>query len=500
MIRNLKKLLILILSISIFGCLSENRPTADASPIKNRPNILILLTDDQSFNTINALGNKEVSTPNIDKLVSKGFTFTHAYIMGSFSGAVCMPSRAMLMTGQYLQKLDKVQGAIGENIKTMPQLLKESGYTTFFTGKWHNRKASFFKSFTNGENIFLMGGNGNHLKVPLYNFDPSGIYPEKNKFFKDKFSSVLFKEAAVNFLREYDGIKPFFACVSFTSPHDPRMAPDDYKKKYNSEAISLPKNFMSKHNFNNGELIIRDENLLPFPRTENAVKKEIAAYYAMISEVDDNIGKILKVLEETGHSDNTIIIFTSDNGLAVGQHGLLGKQNLYEHSVRVPLIISGPGIKNGVFSESLVYLNDIFPTITDLIGIEKPQTVDGKSLITILENPNTSVRNSVFLMYKNFQRGIRTKDWKLINYLVEGKKTAQLFDLRSDPLETNNLAHEFKYKEKIDEMNGLLQEWINISGDKVDLSKEDWGVSASKSWETQRREQGLSVDFKGNYY
>ena len=153
MIRNLKKLLILILSISIFGCLSENRPTADASPIKNRPNILILLTDDQSFNTINALGNKEVSTPNIDKLVSNGFTFTHAHIMGSFSGAVCMPSRAMLMTGQYLQKLDKVQGAIGENIKTMPQLLKESGYTTFFTGKWHNQKASFFKSFTNGEKL-----------------------------------------------------------------------------------------------------------------------------------------------------------------------------------------------------------------------------------------------------------------------------------------------------------------------------------------------------------
>ena len=170
------------------------------------------------------------------------------------------------------------------------------------------------------------------LKKSRYITDPSGIYPEKINFLKINFPLCYFKEAAVNFLREYDGIKPFFACVSFTSPHDPRMAPDDYKKKYNSEAISLPKNFMSKHNFDNGELIIRDENLLPFSRTENAVKEEIAAYYAMISEVDDNIGKILKVLEETGHADNTIIIFTSDNGLAVGQHGLL-KQNLYEHSV-----------------------------------------------------------------------------------------------------------------------------------------------------------------------
>jgi arylsulfatase A-like enzyme len=489
MIRNLKKLLILILSISIFSCLSENRPTAYASPNKNKPNILILLTDDQSFNTINALGNKEVSTPNIDKLVSNGFTFTHAYIMGSFSGAVCMPSRAMLMTGQYLQKLDKVQGAIGENIKTMPQLLKESGYTTFFTGKWHNRKPSFFKSFTNGENIFLMGGNGNHLKVPLYNFDPSGIYPEKNKFFKDKFSSVLFKEAAVNFLSQYDGIKPFFACVSFTSPHDPRMAPDDYQKKYNSEAISLPKNFMSKHNFNNGELIIRDENLLPFPRTKEAVKEEIAAYYAMISEVDDNIGKILKVLEETGHADNTIIIFTSDNGLAVGQHGLLGKQNLYEHSVRVPLIISGPGIKNGERTESLVYLNDVFPTVADIVGVEKPETVDGKSLLPILKDSKATVRESVYFSYKNFQRGVRTKNWKLIKYLVEGKKTTQLFEIKKDPLEMNNLANDSKYKKKVKEMTVLLQEWMNKSGDKVQLDKPDWDVKVIKSWVTDRKEK-----------
>ncbi|RPG55818.1 MAG: DUF4976 domain-containing protein [Flavobacteriales bacterium TMED235] len=339
----------------------------------------------------------------------------------------------------------------------------------------------------------------NHLKVPLYSFDPSGIYPEKNKFFKDKFSSVLFKEAAVNFLRQYDEIKPFFACVSFTSPHDPRMAPDDYQKKYNPEAISLPINFMTKHNFNNGELIIRDENLLPFPRTEEAVKEEIAAYYAMISEVDDNIGKILKVLGETGHADNTIIIFTSDNGLAVGQHGLLGKQNLYDHSVRVPLIISGPGIKNGVFSESLVYLNDIFPTITDLIGIEKPRTIDGLSLLPILNDPNTSIRNSVFLMYKNFQRGIRTRNWKLIKYLVDGKKTTQLFEIKKDPLETNNLANDPKYKNKVEEMTVLLQEWIKISGDKVDLNMENWGVPTSKSWETKRREQGLRLDFKGNY-
>jgi len=494
--KNLKILFILILSFFVFSCLLENRSTGAKSPSKSKPNILILLTDDQSFNTINALGNKEVSTPNIDKLVSNGLTFTHAHIMGSFSGAVCMPSRAMLMTGRYVQNLSKVSGAIDIKDKTMPEVLKSAGYTTFETGKWHNGRQAFAKSFTNGANIF-MGGMSNHLKVPLHDFDETGEYPKSKTKYEDKFSSVIFREAAVDFLENYKQEKPFFAYVSFTSPHDPRMAPDDYQKKYNTSNISLPKNFFPKHPFDNGELIIRDENLLPFPRTKEAVKEEIAAYYAMISEVDDNIGKILNVIEETGHADNTIIIFTSDNGLAVGQHGLLGKQNLYDHSVRVPLIISGPGIKNGERTESLVYLNDVFPTVADIVGIEKPETIDGLSLLPILKDSKATVRESVYFSYKNFQRGVRTKNWKLIKYLVEGKKTTQLFEIKKDPLEMNNLANDPKYKKKVEEMTVLLQEWMNKSGDKVQLGKPDWDVKVIKSWVTERKEKGLSLDSKG---
>ncbi|MDA9660598.1 sulfatase-like hydrolase/transferase [Flavobacteriaceae bacterium] len=494
--KNLKILFILILSFFVFSCSLENRSAIDASNYVSKPNILILLTDDQSYNTINALGNKEVSTPNIDKLVSNGLTFTHAHIMGSFSGAVCMPSRAMLMTGRYVQNLSKVSGAIDIKDKTMPEVLKSAGYTTFETGKWHNGRQAFAKSFTNGANIF-MGGMSNHLKVPLHDFDETGEYPKSKTKYEDKFSSVIFREAAVDFLENYKQEKPFFAYVSFTSPHDPRMAPDDYQKKYNTSNISLPKNFFPKHPFDNGELIIRDENLLPFPRTKEAVKEEIAAYYAMISEVDDNIGKILNVMEETGHADNTIIIFTSDNGLAVGQHGLLGKQNLYDHSVRVPLIISGPGIKNGERTESLVYLNDVFPTVADIVGIEKPETIDGLSLLPILKDSKATVRESVYFSYKNFQRGVRTKNWKLIKYLVEGKKTTQLFEIKKDPLEINNLANDPKYKKKVEEMTVLLQEWMNKSGDKVQLGKPDWDVKVIKSWVTERKEKGLSLDSKG---
>ena len=491
---------IIVVAMLAIGCKSTETSNG-ISKIKSsseKPNILFLLTDDQSFNTIRALGNKEVSTPNMDKLVAKGTTFTHAHIMGGNTGAICMPSRAMIMTGKYVQNLAKVPGAIGKNDKTMPEVLKNAGYTTFETGKWHNERPAFAKSFTNGANIFL-GGMSNHLKVPLHDFDPSGNYPKSKKRYEDKFSSVLFREAAVAFLENYKEDKPFFVYVAFSSPHDPRMAPKEYQDKYNTEAISLPKNFQPIHPFDNGELIIRDENLLPFPRTKKAVKGEIASYYAMISEVDDNIGKILAALEKSGKAENTIIIFAGDNGLAAGQHGLLGKQSIYDHSIRVPLVISGPGIQKGVRTESLVYLNDLFPTIADIVGTEKPATIDGTSLLPILENPKKTVRESVFFLYKNFQRGVRTKNWKLIKYLVEGKQTTQLFEIKKDPLEMNNLANNPDYKEKVVEMTQLLQEWIDKSGDKVQLNQSDWGVKVIKSWATVRKERGLSLDFKGGH-
>lgn len=494
-----QKLIVLFLMvIVIISCKTTYKLESKAKieKVKKKPNILFLLTDDQNFNAINILGNNEVHTPNMDKLVNNGTTFTHAHIMGSNSGAVCLPSRAMLMTGTYVQNLAKVSGAIDTNDKTMPEVLKDAGYTTFETGKWHNGRQAFAKSFTIGGNIF-MGGMSNHLKVPLHDFDETGEYTKSKIKYEDKFSSVIFREAAVDFLENYKQEKPFFAYVAFSSPHDPRMAPEAYQKKYNTSNISLPENFFPKHPFDNGELIIRDENLLPFPRTEEGVKGEIAAYYAMISEVDDNIGKILKALEESGHADNTIIIFASDNGLAVGQHGLLGKQNLYDHSVRVPLVILGPGIKKGERTESLVYLNDVFPTVADIVGVEKPETIDGLSLLPILKDSKATVRESVYFLYKNFQRGVRTKNWKLIKYLAEGKKTTQLFEIKKDPLEINNLANDPKYKSKVEEMTVLLQEWMNKSGDSVQLDEPDWGVKVIKSWATKRKEKGLSLDSKG---
>jgi len=425
------------LATGITGCNIAHR---DISP-SSLPNIVFLFTDDQRFNTIHALGNEEVLTPNIDRLAEQGVSFTHAHIMGGTSGAICMPSRAMLMTGKSLFHLEMKGATIPDDHAMFPEILRDMGYQTFGTGKWHNGKQSYARCFTDGGKIFF-GGMSDHLAVSCFDFDTTGIYPEENKKTREKFSSELFVDEAIRFLEADTGDAPFFIYVSFTAPHDPRMAPDSFTQLYPPEKIELPLNFMEEHPFDNGELKVRDEKLAPWPRTPEIIKEHIAAYYAMITHMDQQIGCLLKTIEKLDKKDNTIIVFAGDNGLAVGQHGLLGKQNLYEHSVRVPLIFTGPGIRGNARNDALCYLMDIFPTICDLVNTEIPDGVEGKSLLPAFENRDADIRKELFYAYRNLQRGIRTNDnWKLIKYQVNNVETTQLFNLNKDPWEINDLAN-----------------------------------------------------------
>jgi len=197
--------------------------------------------------------------------------------------------------------------------------------------------------------------------------------------------------------------------------------------------------------------------------------------YGMVSELDAQIGRILDALEASGLSENTLIIVAGDNGLAVGSHGLLAKQNLYEHSMRVPLILAGPGIPSNEQRSQLVYIFDIFPTIAELLEIPLPQTVDGESIVQWIEDPQSSGRDAVFLAYRDLQRGIRTADgWKYIQYQVNGVHTQQLFDLNSDPFETRNLIADSSYSTKIKELRGILVQESRYWSDPLDLSAEYW--------------------------
>lgn len=431
-----------------------------------RPNILFLFTDDQRFDTIAALGNDQIHTPNLDKLVRRGTIFTRAHIMGGTCPAVCMPSRAMLHSGRTLFHLQDCGREIPQDHTTLGETLGKQGYDTYGIGKWHNGTAAFNRSFAGGAEIYF-GGMADHWNMPANDYDPNGQYATRLPRCKDpsssnkvmslqcdhvtpgKHSTDLCADAAINYLDNRSGDDPFFLYVSFLAPHDPRTMPQRYLDMYNPDDIELPPNYLPGHPFDNGELWIRDEKLEAWPRTEDAIRRHIAEYYGMITHLDDAIGRILETLERTGQADNTIIVFAGDNGLAVGRHGLMGKQNLYDHSVRVPLIFAGPGIGENRQSESFCYLLDIFPTLCDLVGAETPPSVEGCSLLPAMQDPTIRVRDTLHLAYRDVQRGVRDERYKLIAYFVEGKRRFQIFDLQEDPWELNDLIDDPKHAEHV---------------------------------------------------
>ena len=452
---------------------------------KEAKNILFLLVDDMQKTCIHAYGNNQVVSPNIDGIIDQGVSFMHTYTNGSLGGALSMPSRAMIMTGRGVYQVSGDGAVIPEQHVTLPELLRNNGYETFATGKWHADKKSFNRSFVMGDNIFFGGmhsyeTNG-HVSPRLNHYDPEGKYDQP--FTGEKFSSEMFADAAVGSLNKRSKKdKPFFAFVAFTSPHDPRMQHPDYGHDYKADDIELPVNYLPQHPFDNGELKIRDEVLLPFPRTEEMVKKDLADYYGMVSEVDYQIGRILNTLKEKGELDNTIIVFASDNGLAVGRHGLLGKQNLYEHSVCVPMAMVIPGTEKGIRKDVDCYLYDIYPTLCDLLKIAPAESVTGKSLVPVL-NGSGKHRDQLFLAYSSFQRALVKDGWKYIIYNVDGTVTEQLFNLQADPDEMVNLAYDAKYEFKKQAYKRVLKEEMKKNNDFCNLDQHFWiGKPGKMPW------------------
>ncbi|MGM9790379.1 MAG: sulfatase-like hydrolase/transferase [Candidatus Cryptobacteroides sp.] len=464
---------------------------------QGRPDILFLLTDDQSFNTIRSLGNGYADTPNMDELVRSGVCFTQTHVMGGFNGAISQPSRAMLLTGCGLMSLHRNGSIIPEGDTTFPEYFRSLGYTTFGTGKWHSDKAAFNRSFSTGANIFFGGMHFpgkdeafGHVRPFLNQYDPTGKY-DNGKYIDEEahtFSSELYANAAIDFINaNKDSKTPILTYVAFTSPHDPRNIHPDYGRKFRPDEVALPKNFMTRHPFNNGDMNVRDEKLLPTPRDPEAVRQEVAFYYGMVNEVDKQIGRIIDALKQSGRYDNTIIVFAADNGLAVGSHGLLGKQNLYEESVRVPCVICGPGIPKNQKRDTYTYLYDLFPTMCELSGVPIPERVQGKSLRPAIESKRAVVRDELFLVYMNLQRAVKKDGYKLVLYNVNGERHPQLFNLEKDPFELENLYDNPKYAKLRDELTERLETLMRESGDICDPSKPDWGYPGMLTGEQLRQ-------------
>lgn len=462
-------LFLLIAAINL-SCSSENKSE------KEKPNIIFIFADDQCYSTIHSLGNREITTPNLDQLAKQGMVFTHAYNMGAWNGAVCLASRAMLNTGRFVwnaHSYENRQHELVEGGEMWGQLMKKAGYDTYMTGKWHVKTAAA-ELFDNVVHVRpgMPKDNWNQRKIKE-NIDEAGSVEMKNRAgylpagynrplstsdttwmpWKKEFGgyweggkhwSEVVADDAIGFI---DSVKkssnPFFMYLAFNSPHDPRQSPRKYVDMYPLEHLSVPESFLPEYPYNEemgcGPLL-RDEALAPFPRTGYAVKVHTQEYYAIITHMDYQIGKILKALDKSGLLENTYIFFTADHGLALGKHGLLGKQNMYDHSIRVPLIVKGPEVPKKSRSNVDVYLQDIMATTLDIAGLEKPEYIEFNSLMPFIRDERAdSYYPAIYGCYElESQRMIRSGGYKLIVYPKIQKM--RLYDLVNDPLEMNDIS------------------------------------------------------------
>ena len=430
-----------------------------------KPNIILLFADDQRADTIAAHGNPHIKTPHLDKLSDTGYSFLKNYCAGSFSGAVCVASRAMLMTGMHWKQIpSKNKGSGWGKLPLLPKHLKDkASYETFIVGKWHNGFNTLKGAFNNGKSLY-MGGMSDHTDFEVQDY-VNGVLGEKHK--AEEFSSAEFATSAIDFISKAKTDKPFFLYVAFTAPHDPRNPPEKYREMYYKNRPPLPKNYMPLHPFRNAPQVSmgRDEGLAAWPRTKEVISDQLCEYYGLVTHLDEQVGRIAEHIKNSPHADNTIIIYTADHGLGMGSHGLLGKQNVYEQSMAAPLIISGKGIPKGKTS-SFNYIHDLYSTICDFAGIKPPKGVTSKNLVPIMNGKVDKVRDSMFLPFQNNQRAINNGKWKL--HIYPQINHQMLFDLENDPHELKDLAA--SNPEKVKEMMSLMQKWRDLVGDKDPLS------------------------------
>lgn len=424
-----------------------------------KPNIVFILTDDQAPDTISAgkiwgAEKSSLITPNLDALYQSGTVFRQAYNMGAWHGAVCVASRSMLLTGRYVWKTQQEEkskfAATVAAGQTWSQRMKRAGYTTYLSGKWHV-VADATKIFDHTVNIrpgmpsTVAASYNRPLEGPPDAWKSSD--PKNEGFWQGgKHWSEALADDAESFVKQAAGDKkPFFMYLAFNAPHDPRQAPQRWLDQYDVAAIPLPENYepIQKHRAMmglegaNGKNVMRDEKLAPFPRTEFSIRTHRQEYYAMVSHTDEQIGRILKALETSGLRENTIVIFTADHGLALGRHGLMGKQNMYEHSLRVPFVISGPSIPRGKVIEERIYMQDAMATALELAGADRSH-VDFKSLMPILQGKEKMHYDGIYGAFQeNAQRAVIDGNYKMILY-PQGK-VVMLFDLAKDQLENTPL-------------------------------------------------------------
>jgi len=457
--------------------------TAHAAPA--RPNILFVLTDDQRWDALGYAGNPVIQTPNLDRLAGKGIYFSNAFV----TTAICCASRASILTGQYEYANGVENFVTPVNLEvTYPRYLREAGYYTGFIGKWGTGEGNT-NYFIQATDLFdFWGGSmgqANYWHERNCNFvrnngtsgkhhffcdcppDARGIRGEGIRIGKANMKDPIHQETDVvpmkvrSFLDQRDPQKPFCLSISFKSPHGPWSDFDErFKNDYQDvilpvAASATEAEAMSRPEFlRNSMNSIGLDKVLTARQADGPLQKSMKQYYRLINGVDYAVGKILDELQARGLTDNTVIIFYSDNGHFMAEHGFTGKWLMYEESIRVPGFIYDPRHPgNGKRSSEMVLNIDLAPTILDLAGWPVPESMQGKSLLPLLADPNQPLREDFYYEHHyhlgrptpNIERsqGVRTRDWTYIRYIdQQGAEAEELYHVSVDPLELKNLSQD----------------------------------------------------------
>jgi len=472
--------------------------------VPSRPNVLLVFMDDM---THWALASGQVATPNLDRLVQRGTRFSHAFNQGSWSGAVCVPARAMLLSGRTLFHAPRNTVENWAGISTPADVFRAAGYQTFFTGKWHQPEHLLHTAYDQvgpyGPGMLAPAADEHGCvdvgrPEPGNDWDPTdttlGGHWLRDGDGQVVHSSQRWADAAIGFLTDRarrpaavatapgrDRARPFFLHLAFHAPHDPRQSPPAWLDAYPPQDIRIPPTAWPEHPFDQGDHLIRDELLAPIPRTEEAIRTHRREYFAILSHADAQIGRVLDELDRQGLTDDTVVAFSGDHGLALGEHGLMGKQSCYDHSVRVPLVLAGPGVPAGQVCDDLVYQASIYATLCDLTGVAPPAGLEFPSLVPLLARPDAApptevAETAVFVGYKDFQRLIRTRTHALIAY--RDARRVQLFDLTTDPWQAHDLADDPARRDLIDRLLARLRERQAA----LDDDGGDWTADIDERW------------------
>lgn len=408
------------------------------------PNLLLTIADDQRHSALGACREvtaDAVKTPSLDGLARRGTHFTHAYHAGSYCGAVCLPSRAMLHSGCDRQAIPRdLGGAAHDCPPLLGEQLQQCGYHAHGIGKWHNGGGSFSRSFSTGQSVFL-GGMCDIWNVPLHQWDGKELRSAGMQL--GCHSTDVFVESAVDFLYDYaDGVygdRPFFLYVAFTAPHDPRQTHRHFHERYHPDEVVLPPNFAEMPQFSRHARNGRDELLTPLPRSESLIRQHMADYYACVEHMDQGLGRIYAVLDELGLNDSTLVAHTADHGIAIGQHGLMGKQSVYDHSIRVPLIVAGPGVSRGHTTDNLVYQHDLYPTLLEAAHARLPTHTPYRSLSTSLAGQQSG-HEHVISYFRDTHFAVTNGRHKLEKRSAPFPAALTWYELDLDPWECNGTS------------------------------------------------------------